>query len=367
MKEKLKMIDKKLWILLGAFLVIIILGLGISKIIYLVGNSNKSYSEVESILKDAGIEYYKDNTSSLPSEDGDSVSVGDTVLADEGYMKSLDKLIKEGTCTGKVTVTKEKDIYNYAAYLDCGKSYKTTEFYKKLLKNVVTSGDGLYQDGTGYSFRGDNPNNYLSIDDKIWRIVSLRDDNTMEIVNTIPINYITWDDRYNSEDNYKAGYNNFANSRLNDSLDNIYKEKLFYEDDSLVITKSIKNSLVAVNNCIDKVSETTTDFSNCTNKNDKFVSVINIGEYIKASLDSKCSSPANKECQNYNYLSVKEDYWTLTGNSESTSEVYLINSGGAIESETANGMEAIYPVVRLADSMMYVSGEGTIDKPYVIR
>lgn len=365
--EKIKSLDKKLFIFLGVFLLIILLGVGVSKIIYMLGNSNKSYSEVESILKKAGQDYYKENTSSLPNEDGDSVSVGDSVLSDEGYMKSLDKLIKKGSCTGKVTVTKEKDLYNYAAYLDCGKDYKTSEFYKKLLKEVTTSGDGLYEVGNAYAFRGENPNNYLSIDGKLWRIVSVGEDNTIEAVFMTPITYIAWDDRYNSDENYKSGYNNFTNSRINDTLDDIYNGKLSYDKNTPIITNSIKNSIVPVNNCMDKYSETTTDFSNCTSKNDKFVSLISVGEYIKASLDPKCASPKNKECQNYNYLVTKEDFWTISANADNTSEVYMIIGSGAIGSETANDMENIYPVIRLSDKVMYASGKGTIESPYVIK
>ncbi len=365
--EKIKSLDKKIFIFLGVFLLIILLGIGVSKIIYLVGNSNKSYSEVESILKKAGQDYYRENTSSLPKEDGNSVSVGDTVLSDGGYMKSLDKLIKKSTCTGKVTVTKEKDLYNYAAYLDCGKDYKTSEFYKKLEKEVTTSGDGLYEVENGYAYRGENPNNYLSIEGKLWRIISIEEDNTIEAVFMTPITYVTWDDRYNSAENYKSGYNNFENSRLNDVFNDIYKGKISYEKNTTVITNTMKNLLVPVNNCVDKYKETATNFSSCQNKNDKFVSIISIGEYIRASLDSKCKSPKNKECQNYNYLVTKEEFWTLTANADSKAEVYMVLGSGAIDSTTANDMENIYPVIRLSNKTMYAAGKGTIEDPFIIR
>ena len=202
--EKLKIIDRKIWLFLGIVIFIFLFGLLISTIIYNVGNSNKSYAEVEAIMKEAAIKYYADteNKATLP-EEGEDTSVGDTVLSDGGYMKPLNKLMKNKKCTGKVTVTKEGVNYIYASYLNCGKQYKTIEFYNKLEENVVDSDDGLYEDGNGYVFRGENPNNYITLDNKLWRIVSIDEENTIELVSTDYVNMIIWDDRYIQLNNFK--------------------------------------------------------------------------------------------------------------------------------------------------------------------
>ena len=366
--EQLKVIDKKLWILLGVVIFVFIFGMLISKLIYSVGNSNKSYAEVEAIMKEAAIKYYADseNKAVLP-EEGEDVSVGDRVLSEGGYMKPLDKLIKKGTCTGKVTVTKEGINYIYASYLDCGKDYKTIEFYNKLIENVVEAGDGLYTDTNGYAFRGENPNNYISIDDDLWRIVSIRDDNTIELVSTTSVDMIIWDNRYNSSEKFQTGYNDFNKSRLKESLQTILEENTTKSHKAAIVPNSIKNILIPVNNCADKYGEKATDFSKCNIRNDLNLSIISIPEYMKASLDSNCKTPGSKECMNYNYLTTKTEYLTLTGNADNSYQIYVIRNSGAIKADEANGYSDIYPVVRIPDSVMYVSGEGTKTKPYVIR
>lgn len=365
--EKIKSIDKRLWLYLGVVLGIIIFALLISKLVYLVSNSKKSYGDVELILKNAGIQYYKDNISLLPKDNGETRSVGDNVLSEEGYMKSLDKLIKNNKCSGKVTVTKDVEIYNYSAYLDCGKEYKTTEFYKKIIKNTVDSGDGLYEDSHGYVYRGDNPNNYVKIDDNMWRIVSIDEDNNVELTLDTPVEMITWDDRYNSDSRSKSGYNTFENSRIKQRLKDIYNGDLLLPESMPILSEELKTNMVNVNNCTAKYKPGDSDFSTCSSFNEYPVSIISVVEYIRASIDTKCVSPGNAECQNYNYLSKREAFWTLTGNGDNTSEVYMIKLQGSITSELANGFEDIYPVIKLASGTMYSQGNGTANKPYIIR
>ena len=365
--ERIKNLDKRLWIYLGVVLGIIVMALLISKLVYLAGNSKKSYSDVESMLKKAGINYYKDNISLLPKEDGEQSSVGDNVLSEEGYIKSLDKLLKNDKCTGKVTVTKDDELYTYASYLNCGKSYTTMEFYKKITAKTVSTGDGLYEDANGYRYRGDNPNNYVQIDKNIWRIISIDQDNNIELVINEPIEMVIWDDRYNSDNQSKTGYNNFDNSRMKQKLEDVYDSKLLLEDNKSLLNDNIKTSMLPVNNCVDKYKPSDSDFSSCANFNKLPVSLISIGEYIKASIDPKCKTPGNADCQNYNYLAKRDAFWTVTGNGASTSGVYKIRLQGAISTEDANSFEDIYPVIKLSSGIMYSKGNGTIEKPYIIR
>lgn len=366
--EKLKIIDKKLWILLGIVIFIFLFGLLISRLIYSINSSNKSFADVEAIMKNAAMKYYSEteNKGSLP-EEGESTSIGDIVLSEGGYMRPLEKLIKKYTCTGKVTVTKKGDNYIYAPYLDCGKSYKTVEFYNKLIKEAVTEGDGLYQDTNGYVFRGDNPNNYISLDNMLWRIISIDENNTMELVSTDLVDIIQWDDRYNSQQETQKGYNDFMKSRFRETFESILENNKTRDHEEIIIPTSIKNILIPVNNCFDKYPDNQTDFTNCTNKNELNISAISVGEFIKASLDADCKTPKNKECQNYNYLAIREEAFTITGVSSNNFGVYHIGRNGAIGITDASDTMGFFPVIRIPESIMYVSGEGTKDNPYIIR
>lgn len=366
--EKLKIIDKKLWILLGVVVFIFIFGLLISSLIYSINSSNRSYADVEATMKNAAMDYYSEteNKGSLP-EEGESVSVGDTVLSEGGYMKPLEKQIKKHTCTGKVTVTKKGINYIYAPYLNCGKTYKTIEFYNKVIKGAVTEGDGLYQSTNGYVFKGDNPNNYISLDNRLWRIISIDENNTMELVSTDYVELVIWDDRYNSSETSQTGYNDFAKSRFKEIFEEILKNNKTKYHTEVILPESLKDTLIPVNNCTDKYTLTQTDFSNCNSRNELNISAINASEFISASLDAECKTPKNKECQNYNYLSIREEAFTVSGVSTNNYEVFYVGTTGALQLTDANDNIGFFPVIRIPDSMMYVSGNGTKDDPYKIR
>ncbi|MBR3199152.1 MAG: hypothetical protein IKG27_03960 [Bacilli bacterium] len=61
----------------------------------------------------------------------------------------------------------------------------TTYTVNQLKSLAVTSGDGLYADTaeTGrYVYKGASPDNYLSLNNETWRIVSIESDNTLKII-----------------------------------------------------------------------------------------------------------------------------------------------------------------------------------------
>lgn len=54
---------------------------------------------------------------------------------------------------------------------------------EKLLENLTTVGEGLYEDKYEegrYVYKGENPNNYLKFNDELWRIVSLEKGGTIK-------------------------------------------------------------------------------------------------------------------------------------------------------------------------------------------
>ena len=51
--------------------------------------------------------------------------------------------------------------------------------------DVVTTGDGLYKDSYEegrYMYKGSNPNNYITFNGELWRIISVENDNTIKIM-----------------------------------------------------------------------------------------------------------------------------------------------------------------------------------------
>ena len=59
------------------------------------------------------------------------------------------------------------------------------DYQVDITDDVVTSGDGLYEDeyeSGRYVYKGTNPNNYIEFNDELWRIVSKETDGTYKII-----------------------------------------------------------------------------------------------------------------------------------------------------------------------------------------
>ena len=84
-----------------------------------------------------------------------------------------------------ITLTAKGNVHPTATY--------TVE---QLKETAVTTGDGLYtdQDEQGrYVFKGANPNNYLTLNNETWRIMSIESDNTLKIIREDSIGSIVFD------------------------------------------------------------------------------------------------------------------------------------------------------------------------------
>ena len=194
---KLKMFKFMGFIVIGVIILLLILFIA-SKFSV---QKKYTYSDVESIMKNAAISYFKDFPESLPSEDGNIVEIDSSNLIAEGKMKDFSQYIPDGdTCKGSVLVEKINSEYLYTPYLSCGDNYITVELYKKVVSDnsVVTSGYGLYSVGGGYVFRGETVNNYVKLGNSLWRIVKITSNNNLVLISSDGLPYSKpWDNRYN--------------------------------------------------------------------------------------------------------------------------------------------------------------------------
>ena len=364
MKKKLM---KVMLIVLGflVFLLIVIL------IISVVSNGNKSYEEIEKELKNAAIEYYKVQSGLLPREEGETVTVKAKNLADAGFMKPLSELRKNESCSGRVEVTKIKDNIVYTPYLDCGDNYTTKELYKAILEQgIVTTGAGLYDMNGEKVYRGDDVNNYVSLDKQVFRIVKVTSDNKIllilnEIDSTMSSYY---DDRYNPIKQFNSGFNDYKISRIYTYLDNLYNGK----GEIQLLSNNDKAKLTPFNLCIGKRTPTEIVNNNTVECSDvlenQMIGLLTVSDYINASLDTNCKATTDKSCQNYNYLELKNiDWWLVTGNSLNNYESYIVKMSGYIDETTTSSYKKIRPVIMLNNNVMIKSGDGSVSNPFILK
>ena len=338
----------------------------------------KTYEQVEEIMKKAAQEYYSEHKNRLPGDNTKNAGIEARTLISGEYMEEFSEYLGDNTkCdSGRVTVERVNNKFVYTPYLYCGDDYETSELYKKVVDKdkIVVNGDGLYSLNNEYVFRGTNVNNYVLLDNFLWRIVKIDSNNEALLVRNDKEKTLSvvWDDRYNNIRTYNAGINDFNLSRIKDVLKKYYKsDKKYYYGKDKILSDSTKEKLVSFDLCIGKRAAdyvANNNSAECaqTAKN-QMIGLLTMSDYLNASTDPECISPLGKTCQNYNYLKTDFNWWLITADSSDTYGVFRVMSNGIIEKANAANMAYIRPTIKLSNRAMFKSGKGTEKDPYIIR
>ncbi|MDO5002949.1 MAG: hypothetical protein Q4E39_01800 [bacterium] len=367
---------KMFGIVIVGLIVILIVGF----IISLIVGKKYNYAMVEDEMKNAAVNYFKDNKGKLPKNAEEVVEISTTVLANNKYMKTLDKYLKNTSCSGKVSVEKVDDkSYSYTPTLTC-KNYTTTKLYDKIISNMVTDGFGVYNINNEYVYRGDDVNNYVkfSDSDRIWRVIKVTSSNEVVLIsNDKTKNRFVWDERYNNqyEDNY--GLNVYKNSYISSVLKKLYDNSLnddedeFYSNQELeILTKEEKTKVVEFDACVGTRADADTSkdgSTECQTIEKTKMTLLSTNDFLNASLDSNCNSTTKPDCQNYNYLVTDYNYWLANGSSNESSKIYRFTSSGYLQASYGNIESYARVVIHLSENVMLEKGKGTKDNPYVVR
>ena len=329
-----------------------------------------SYDDVEAIMVTAAEDYFKDHPKRLPQSENQRIEISVDTLASSEYMKELSEYFgDDSSCTGLVAVQMNGDSYLYIPQLSCGDDYTTQSLKDVVSQDVVTEGYGLYQVGDSYVYRGEDVNNYLQLDARLWRIVKITSDgNFMLILEDRPYQSFPWDDRYNTQIGYNSGMNNYTTSRIKDTLEDYYN---ITDEDSMLLSDKDKGNLVTFNLCIGKRNSSVTAKDNsieCSQiLENQRIGLLTASDYMMASIDSNCNTIEADSCQNYNYLVSSYKWWLLTADNATSNKAYGVSSNGVVTSTTTSSY--MYPrvVVMLNSNALFKSGKGTLTHPYKIK
>ncbi len=332
-----------------------------------------TYDEVEDIMQKAAESYFADHPESLPQTDGSGVEIDSSNLVVDGRMKDLSEYLGEDTtCTGSVKVERFSSQYLYIPYLNCGDLYATTKLYEKVLEQkVVSSGYGLYSTNNTYIYRGENVNNYVQLDKSLWRIVKVTSNHNIVLISEEGLGYSQpWDNRYNESKLYEAGFNHYNTSRVKEYLEKVYVNPS-QDDGEDILSNSDKAKMVPFSLCIGKrtnESDKKNNSEECSSvlKSQK-MGLLTLSDYLYASVDPNCKSASTKSCKNYNYLTIKNDWWLVTGNKDDDYSVFCVSSSGNAELETAANSAIVRPVIYLNSGVLYKTGDGSKEKPFEVK
>ncbi len=214
---------------------------------------------------------------------------------------------------------------------------KTTS--ETLLASIPS--DNLYDDGVDTFITGEDPNNYIWYSGKLWRAVSVNnEDKTVKLVTQWNISTISY-----NEENNNAFEGSYMEEWLNDTSVDGFLGNL--RDSEKFIVMDAKWDATMDNRSLGNITR-----PNGTTVVTDPVGLLNMYEYQATNSDTNYSN---------SYLNIRHIWWTLTPNDDSTYVRIVDTSENNSFSITTVG---IRPSINLKSDVKIVDGTGTVDDPY---
>ena len=209
-----------------------------------------------------------------------------------------------------------------------------------VLANVGDNGS-TYDDGTDTFITGTDPNNYIWYSGKLWRAVSVNnEEKTTKLVTQWNISAIPYNP--SNQTNFEGSY---MEDWLNDTSVDGFLGNL-RDVDKFIVTDSKWNATLDTTS-LGSITRPSDDGTIVTDA----VGLLNMYEY-QSSNDGGMDG----------YLNNGLQWWTLTP--YSTSNVRYVYSDGNAGSSNPAGAYGVRPSINLKSSVRIVDGNGTIDNPY---
>ena len=311
-------------------------------------------------------------------------------------------LVGKGKFEGLSVINGTKD--NAAAVETTGdSSTKTATEYIKELYNDVSSrtANGLKKDTTSdenIRYVGANPNNYVSFNDELWRIIGVFGSNLKLVRDDILTTY-SFDNKTTAQGiETNTGTNDWSNSYIREFLNDYYYDGKTITCHSKTSDSSTTNATIECPD-INKINEVAKNmiqkttwnlggtssldpsaddfymaergtgvFSGHATISTDYIGLIYASDYGYASSDESCrKSLGDLACKNSNWLHKKIDYWLVTPSSSDANFVFYVTNYGGLFAMQAKYLESVLPSVYLNSNVEITSGSGTSSDPYILK
>lgn len=268
----------------------------------------------------------------------------------------------------EVRKLEDTDEYFFTTILKHNEVKKNT--ITRVLDEVAITNEGLIEDvddlGLTYYFRGDVPNNYVKLNDTLWRIVRINGDNSVKLV----LNSVVDDLAQYNEKN--ENYENAEDTTVNDYLKSYYDINL-KEFDNLIANAKYCNDTNKLEIGNEKVYNGFTRLMT-----DKIPTFNCLGHVYNSkiglmSADEIVYAGANFNQENNNYylyLEGNENIWwtsTLAKANNDTFYPFSVTVDGKLENASSGLLyKGFRPTINLIRKTK-VTGEGTLDNPYIVN
>mgnify|MGYP002891372833 CR=1 FL=1 len=298
---------------------------------------------------------------------------------------------------------------------------KATEYITNLLEY---DGEGLKIDNTpdqNIRYYGANPNNYVSFNNELWRIIGVFGNN-IKLVRSETLGKLSWD---SSESSVNGGYgiNQWGESTYEDGTTYEgsdlmqYLNKMYYGGTSETCYNEQNNQTTTCpTGTIDETSKglidnhiwntgaiennTRTDTlafysaergtkgkicSSGNNCNDTvtrktewtgYIGLPYVTDWAYASSESVCETNMQKQdssnayiCKNNNWMQRSTEAWYLSPNADgwSANNAWYVSGVGYANYNYAANSKAVAPSIYLKSNILIKSGNGTSSNPYILK
>lgn len=374
--------------------------------------NDSSENQKKSIVAAAKL-WGSDHRLELPTTEGETMCVSVAELKN-GYLEDdiVDPDTKEAISDHVgVEIKRVGKSYEYTYTDSCSTSDQDSEL--DITDDVVTSGDGLYEDSYEngrYVYKGNNPNNYIEFNGELWRIIAKETDGTYKIIRDQ-----LSENRAFDEENYRTTANNtfcdssYSGCNVYGKVNGIFRlmsgQKMgtVIEDSSLskYLNETYYNTLTS-----DAKNQVQTHAFNIGvvlvygggNQNNSIYSDLNgekafqwtgniglpnVTDILRANSDSRCNSAGaasgtleqNLCISNYLVNNMSEiSFWTMNGYSTQT---YATSGAVWVPYRSVNGISfsvqapsysgGVRPVLFLKSTIKITGGNGSQSSPYMIE
>jgi len=237
-----------------------------------------------------------------------------------------------------------------------------------LKKDIVTTGNGLYQDPVDtkrYIYRGTAVNNYISYSGLLWRIIGIEADGTVKLMYPADTNTVEWD--INAKDDWEgSSINNYLNNIFLSSLTDTSKlnRKIWRTGRIYDIGTDVNTSILEL-----LFQENTTEYVGTTS-DEGYIGLLSASDYVRASLDSECHNNVLNSTNCESWLSIHKS-WLInpSGNlaEEDDSQVAYYFDNNKLSTKVVTEKYNITPVIFLNRTSVIVSGNGSLNNPFILK
>lgn len=374
--------------------------------------NDSSENQKKSIVAAAKL-WGSDHRLELPTTEGETMCVSVAELKN-GYLEDdiVDPDTKEAISDHVgVEIKRVGKSYEYTYTDSCSTSDQDSEL--DITDDVVTSGDGLYEDSYEngrYVYKGNNPNNYIEFNGELWRIIAKETDGTYKIIR----DQLSENRAFDEADYRTTANNTFCDSSYSGC--NVYgkvngifrlmsgqKMGTVTEDSSLskYLNETYYNTLTS-----DAKNQVQTHAFNIGvvlvygggNQNNSIYSDLNgekafqwtgniglpnVTDILRANSDSRCNSAGaasgtleqNLCISNYLVNNMSEiSFWTMNGYSTQTYATsgavwvpYRSRNGISFSVQAPSYSGGVRPVLFLKSTIKITGGNGSQSSPYMIE